>query len=59
MKNMVLIQISLKFVSKDSIDNKAALIWVMAWHRIGVKSLREPILTQFTDVYMRYYGEMS
>ena len=31
----------------------------MAWHRIGDKPLSEPMLTQFTDVYMRHQGEMS
>ena len=31
----------------------------MAWRRIGVKPLPEQMLTQFTDTYMRYKGEMS
>ena len=48
------IQISLKFVPKGLIDNKAALVQVMAWRRTGDKPLPEPILTQFTDVYMRH-----
>ena len=33
----ILIQISLKFVPKGSIDNKSALIQVMAWHWTGDK----------------------
>ena len=33
------IQISLEFVPKSPIDNKAALVQVMAWCRIGNKPL--------------------
>ena len=50
----VLIRISLKFVPKGPIDNKSALVQVMAWRRTGDKPLPEPILTQFTDAYMRH-----
>ena len=35
-------------------DNKAALVQVMAWRRTGDKPLPEPMLTQFTDTYMRH-----
>ena len=31
----------------------------MAWHGKGEKALSEPMLTRFTDAYMRYYGEMG
>ena len=48
------IKIQLKFVPKDPIDNKSALARVMAWRRIGDKSLPEPMLIQFTDAYMRH-----
>ena len=47
------IGISLKFVSRGPIDNKPALVQVMAWCRIGDKPLPELMLTKFTDVYMR------
>ena len=47
------IWISLKFVPKGPIDNKAALVQVMAWRWTGNKPLPEPVLTQFTDAYMR------
>ena len=43
------IRISLKFVPKGPIDNKPALVQVMAWRRTGDKPLPEPTLTQFTD----------
>ena len=46
------IQISLKFVPKGSVDNKSALVQVMAWRRTGDKPLPEPVLTQVTDAYM-------
>ena len=55
----VLFRISLKFVPKGPIDNKAALVQVMAWRWTGDKPLPEPMLAQFTDAYMRHYGEMS
>ena len=48
----ILIKISLKFVSKGLINNNTALAKIMAWRRID-KPLSEPMLTQFTDTYMR------
>ena len=48
------IEISLKFVPWSPIDNKLALVQVMAWRRIGNKPLSEPVLTRFTDAYMRH-----
>ena len=38
------IKISLKFVSKGAIDNKPALVQIMAWCRPGDKPLSEPML---------------
>ena len=38
------IQISLKFVPRDPIDNKPALVQVMAWRRTGDKPLTEPMM---------------
>ena len=55
-KILILIRISLKFIPKGPIYNKWALVQVMAWHRIGDKPLPEPMLTQFTDAYMRHCG---
>ena len=48
------IEISLHFISKGPIDNKPALVEVMAWHQTGDKPLHEPMLTHFIDAYMRY-----
>ena len=53
------IQISLESVPNDLTDNKSALVQVMAWRRTGDKPLPEAMMTQFTDAYMRYLGEMS
>ena len=50
----ILIQISSKFVSMSSVDNKPALVQIMVWRRIGEKPLPEPMMTQFTDAYMRH-----
>ena len=36
------------------IDIKSALVRVMAWHLPGHKPLPEPMLTKFTDAYMRH-----
>ena len=46
------IQFSLKVVPKDPIDNKSALVQVMAMCRTGDKPLTEPMLTQSNDAYM-------
>ena len=48
------ITISLKFIPKGPIDNKSALVQVVAWHRTGEKPLPESMLTQFTDAYIRH-----
>ena len=48
------IQISLKLVPRSPIDNKPALVQVMAWRRTGDKTLPEPMMTQFTDAYVRH-----
>ena len=52
--DIILIQISLKFVPRSPVDNKPALVQVMAWHRIGNKPLSESMMAQFTDANMRH-----
>ena len=51
-KFCISIQISPKFVPKDQIEYKSALVQVMAWRLLGDKPLPEPMLTQFTDAYI-------
>ena len=58
-KFCILIEMSLKFVPKGSIDNNLALVHIMACHRIGAKPLSEPMLTRFTHAFMQHKGEMS
>ena len=36
------------------IDNKSALVQVMAWCQTGNKPLPEAMMTQFTDEYMQH-----
>ena len=50
-------RISLKFVRKGPIGSDWVLVQVMAWRRIGNKPLPEPMLSQFTDAYMRGWGD--
>ena len=57
--NSFVFWISLKFVPKGPIDNTTALVQVMAWRRTGDKPLPEPMMTQFTHVYMQHWEEMS
>ena len=45
-------EFSRKFVPKAQIDNKSALVQVMAWRRTSDGLLPEPMLTEFTDAYI-------
>ena len=47
-------RISLRFVARSPIDNKPALVQVMAWRRTDDKPLPELMQTQFTDAYVRH-----
>ena len=51
--DVILIQISLKFVPRSPVDNKPALVQVMAWRQTGDKPLPELMMTKFTDAYMQ------
>ena len=53
-KYCISIDILLKFVPKGPINNVPALVRILTWCRIGDKPLSEPMLTQFTDGYMRH-----
>ena len=57
-KFCILIQISLKFVLKGSINNNPALIRLMAWRLIGDKPLYALMLTQITDAYAALGGDV-
>ena len=47
------IKIPLKFVPGSPINNKPALVQIMAWRRTGDTPLFEPMLAWLIDVYMR------
>ena len=53
-KFCILISILLKIVPKGPIDNKSALVQVIAWCRTEHKPLPEPTLAKIIDVYMRH-----
>ena len=55
----ILIQISQLIVSKGPIDNKPALVQIMACRRTGDKPLSEPMMAYFTDAYMRHSASLS
>ena len=55
----ILINISLEFVPKGQIDNKPALIQIMAWIQSGGKPFSEPLMTWFTDLYLHHSALMS
>ena len=48
------IQISFNHAPRSPIDNKPALVQVMAWCPTGDKPLPEPMMTQISDAYMRH-----
>ena len=52
--DQILIQFSLKLVPRSPIDNKPALVQVMAWRRTGNKPLSELMAAQFPDVYTQH-----
>ena len=48
----VSIQISLKLILKGPMENKSALVQVMAWRLTGDKPLPEPRMTKSIDAYV-------
>ena len=47
-------QISLKLDPKGPIDNKSALVQIMAWHQPGDKPLSEPMMVSLCLVYASF-----
>ena len=48
-KVWISIEISLKLVPDGSINNKAALVQIMAWCRLGDKPLSEAMMSYFPN----------
>ena len=57
--DQILIQISLKLVPMSLIDNKSALVQVMAWRRIGDKPSPEPMITQLICAFQTFLKPSS
>ena len=55
----IVIRISLEFVPEDPIDNKSALVQVMALCQRGDKPLPEPIMTQINYANMHHLASMN
>ena len=47
---------SLKFVRQGPIDNKSALVHVMAWHVAGNKRLPKPVFTKMSDAMWHHFN---
>ena len=52
----IAIQISVKHVSKCPIDNKPALVQIMAWHWTGDKPISKPMMASSIDTSMHHSG---
>ena len=42
-----------EMMAESLVDNKLSLVHMMVCHRTVVKSLKEPLIPQINDVYMR------
>ena len=51
--------IFVKVIPESPTDSKKALVQVMAWRQPGDKPLPEPMVTQFTDAYVRHSASMG
>ena len=55
----ILMKISQRSIPEGLIDNKSALVQIMAWRRTGDKALSEPMLAYVTDACMRHFASSS
>ena len=53
------IEISVNYVANNPVNNKPALVRIMAWRRTGDKPLSETMMVQFFDANMRHSASMS
>ena len=49
---------SLKFVSRDAIDDMSALVQVMAFRRTGDKPLSGPVMIRFTVAFKHHQASV-
>ena len=50
--------IAMAFVRKGAIDNRSALVHVMAWPQTGAKPSSEPMMAQIIEAYMRHQASV-
>ena len=50
---------SLRFVPRGSLQNKSALVQIMAWHRTSDKPFSEPMMDYFDDAYTRLSASIN
>ena len=55
---LILVEISLDFVPKGSIDNKPTLVQIAAWRRSGDNTSSEPMMGYLKDPYMWHSASM-
>ena len=53
------IKSSLKFVPQGPVNNIPALVQIMFWRWTGERPLSEPMMTHFSDAYMRHSASMN
>ena len=58
-KTSILIQIALKYLSMNPINDKSSSVQIMAWHRIGAKPLSELMMVHFINKHRSYSAAMS
>ena len=54
-----LIQYSLQFAPESSIDNRPALVQMLAWHQTGDQPLPTQMMAYSTDAYISHSASMS
>ena len=59
MKILILINISLQFVSQGPTNNIPVLVHTMAWRCSDDKPLSEPMMAMFNDPYMCHSASIS
>ena len=53
------LKISLNVIPYGPIDNKSALVQIMAWRWTGDKPVSEPMMAYFTYAYMPHSASLS
>ena len=57
--HIILTKVSLKFAAKSLIGSSVSLVKVMAWRRRDSNPFSVPMMTQFTDAYVRQNASLT